>query len=139
MKTMTDLPEAITVTLDHMRAHHDNDPNSLLETWGAAYAQPGDVVFADLIGVDDEHLATWRISNPPPQDLRMPLGQRRAYTLAQDDLPPEASLMLRSAEYRPTNWYAHTSLTAHLAPGWPHDDMGMIGITLIRYRRYLKQ
>jgi hypothetical protein len=125
--------EAVQYALDQLRQAHDSHPESLLETWGHPPSGSNHNVYADFIGWDDEFVQK---GVPLPHVLprwRMPIRSRAAYNAAGN----LSSLDLRTAEYRPTDWYGVVHINAEMAPGLKIDMMThSASIQLVRYKRY---
>lgn len=113
----------------------DADPRLLLETDGGPVGMKADVIFARLIGMDDNIVQDgWRLPRVEPY-LLMPIPLSRRERMANYE-PTVADAVLRTAKFVLQSGFAHTRVSGEYAPpGVSLDSDFMFDVLYLRYKR----
>ena len=130
------LPEALERTLIKMRAAVLNDPQILLEQWSAGpQPRPGEHVFADMYGPEDELLQEFVRMDGVPHAWYSPIPQRVTFVLADAGLADYQPV--RVAEYRPLSGFSRAAVHAEYLPQWKCGSDFLVRLLYVRYKRRL--
>lgn len=125
-----------------MAATIDNDPWTLLETWGGPVGMTADLVLVRLLGHDDEIVDDTLIFDTVRPEWLAPIPERATYADFAA-APSHIAPMPRTALYVPLSGYATTSVSFEaMWDGWtpgPHSfhTNAAASILFVRYKRKL--
>lgn len=115
----------------------DHDPNILLSRDGGPVGKTAHVVWARLIGLEDEIVDEFEMNRPVPAVWLTPILPTVRWMMTDD---PPSYEPLRTATYRLQDGYATMTEAASVQynPTWfDHDEEFLTRFLFVRYRRRL--